>query len=52
MNVKIVKLTSGEELFGEFDEETNVIKNPLASIFFKVWQKRKSNQKKSNQKHV
>ena len=32
MNVKIVKLTSGEELFGEFDEETNVIKNPVVMI--------------------
>ena len=26
MNVKIVKLTSGEELFGEFDEETSLQK--------------------------
>ena len=32
MIVKIVKLTSGEELFGEFDEETNVIKNPVVMI--------------------
>ena len=32
MNVKIVKLTSGEELFGEFDEVTNVIKNPVVMI--------------------
>ena len=32
MNVKIVKLTSGEELFGEFDEETNIIKNPVVMI--------------------
>ena len=32
MNVKIVKLTSGEELFGEFDEETNVITNPVVMI--------------------
>jgi hypothetical protein len=32
MNVKIVKLTSGEELFGEFDPETSVIKNPVVMI--------------------
>ena len=32
MNVKIVKLTSGEELFGEFDEENSVIKNPVVMI--------------------
>lgn len=32
MNVKIVKLTSGEELIGEFDEETSVIKNPVVMI--------------------
>ena len=32
MNVKIVNLTSGEELIGEFDEETNVIKNPVVMI--------------------
>ena len=32
MNVKIVKLTSGEELFGEFDEEKSVIKNPVVMI--------------------
>jgi hypothetical protein len=32
MNVKIVKMTSGEELIGEFDEETNVIKNPVVMI--------------------
>jgi len=25
-------LTSGEELFGEFDAETNVIKNPVVMI--------------------
>jgi hypothetical protein len=27
-----VKLTSGEELFGEFDPETSVIKNPVVMI--------------------
>ena len=32
MNVKIVKLTSGEELFGEFDTETSIIKNPVVMI--------------------
>ena len=32
MIVKIVKLTSGEELFGEFDEETSVITNPVVMI--------------------
>ena len=32
MNVKIVKMISGEELIGEFDEETNVIKNPVVMI--------------------
>ena len=32
MIVQIVKLTSGEELFGEFDAETNVIKNPVVMI--------------------
>ena len=32
MNVKIVKLTSGEELFGEFDEEKGKIVNPVVMI--------------------
>ena len=32
MNVKIVKFVSGEELIGEWDEETNVIKNPVVMI--------------------
>ena len=32
MNVKIVKLISGEELIGEFDEKTNVITNPVVMI--------------------
>ena len=32
MNVKIVKMTSGEELIGEFDEETVIIKNPVVMI--------------------
>ena len=32
MIVKIVKLTSGEELFGDFDEEQSVIKNPVVMI--------------------
>ena len=32
MNVKIVKMISCEELIGEFDEETNVIKNPVVMI--------------------
>ena len=32
MNVKIVKLTSGEELFGEFNEQQSVIKNPVVMI--------------------
>ena len=32
MNVKIVKFISGEELIGEWDEETNVIKNPVVMI--------------------
>ena len=32
MIVKIVKLTSGEELIGEYDELTNVIKNPVVMI--------------------
>lgn len=32
MNVKIVKMISGEELIGEYDEKTNVIKNPVVMI--------------------
>jgi hypothetical protein len=32
MIVKIVKMTSGEELIGEFDEETSIIKNPVVMI--------------------
>ena len=32
MNVKIVKLVSGEELIGEFDEKTNAITNPVVMI--------------------
>ena len=32
MNVKIVKLTSGEELIGEYDELSCVIKNPVVMI--------------------
>ena len=32
MNVKIVKLTSGEELFGEFNEEKSKITNPVVMI--------------------
>ena len=32
MNVKIVKMISGEELIGEFDELTNVITNPVVMI--------------------
>jgi len=32
MNVKIVKMISGEELIGEWDGETNVIKNPVVMI--------------------
>ena len=32
MNVKIVKLISGEELIGEFDEKTNAITNPVVMI--------------------
>ena len=32
MNVKIVKLISGEELIGEFDEKTNTITNPVVMI--------------------
>jgi len=32
MNVKIVKMISGEELIGEYDEKLNVIKNPVVMI--------------------
>jgi len=32
VNVKIVKLTNGEELIGEFDDETNTITNPVVMI--------------------
>ena len=32
MNVKIVKIISGEELIGEYDEETTTIKNPVVMI--------------------
>ena len=32
MNIKIVKLFNGEELIGEFNEKTNVIKNPVIMI--------------------
>tara|TARA_Y100000588_G_scaffold394196_1_gene513428 strand:+ start:2278 stop:2559 length:282 start_codon:yes stop_codon:yes gene_type:complete len=32
MNVLIVKLTSGEELFGDFDVKTSIIKNPVVMI--------------------
>ena len=32
MNVKIVKLINGEELIGEYDEETTTIKNPVVMI--------------------
>ena len=32
MNVKIVKLISGEELFGDFDEQKSIIKNPVVMI--------------------
>ncbi len=32
MNIKIVKLFNGEELIGEYDEKTNVIKNPVIMI--------------------
>ena len=44
MNVKIVKIISGEELIGEYDEETTTIKNPVVmipvskeKIAFKPW---------------
>lgn len=32
VNVKIVKLTNGEELIGEFNEETHIITNPVVMI--------------------
>ena len=32
MNVKIVKFVSGEEIIGEWDEETSLIKNPVVMI--------------------
>ena len=32
MNVKIVKMISGEELIGEYDEETTTIINPVVII--------------------
>ena len=32
MNVKIVKIISGEELIGEYDEETTTIINPVVMI--------------------
>ena len=32
MNVKIVKFVSGEEIIGEWFEETNLIKNPVVMI--------------------
>ena len=32
MNVQIIKLISGEELIGEFNEKTNVITNPVVMI--------------------
>ena len=32
MNVKIVKMISGEELIGEFDELTRTITNPVVMI--------------------
>ena len=32
MNVKIVKMISGEELIGDYDEKTNVIVNPVVMI--------------------
>lgn len=32
MNVKIIKLISAEELFGEWNEETSTIKNPVVMI--------------------
>ena len=32
MNVQIVKLISGEEIIGEFDDSTNVITSPVVMI--------------------
>ena len=32
MNVQIIKLISGEELIGEFNEKTNTITNPVVMI--------------------
>tara|TARA_B110000467_G_scaffold91774_1_gene82886 strand:- start:1568 stop:1849 length:282 start_codon:yes stop_codon:yes gene_type:complete len=32
MIVKIIKMVGGEELIGEFDEDTNVITNPVVMI--------------------
>ena len=32
MNVKIVKMISGEELIGDYDEKKNIIKNPVVMI--------------------
>ena len=32
VSVKIVKLLSGEELIGEFDEEKHIIKNPVVMV--------------------
>lgn len=32
MNIKIVKLFNGEELIGEYNEKTSVIKNPVVMI--------------------
>ncbi len=32
MSIKIVKMVSGEELIGDYDEETRVIKNPVVMI--------------------
>ena len=44
MNVKIVKMISGEELIGEYNETTNVINNPVVmnpvskeKIAFQPW---------------
>ena len=32
VSVKIVRLFSGEELIGEFDEEKHIIKNPVVMV--------------------
>lgn len=32
MNVKIVRMSNGEEIIGEFDDVLNVIKNPVVMI--------------------